>query len=482
MKASSETLVLAPEPLDGVFAYREAFDRLRGNMLRIGATDAAQRRRKLQHLLEVLQEERPAIVEALRADLGKSAAETELSEILPVTSEIRLVMKRLRGWMAGSEMPTPLSLLGHHSGVIPQPKGVVLIIAPWNFPVNLNLIPLVSAVAAGNAVVMKPSEHAPHAAAVLARIVARAFPPDEVVLFQGGVEVSEALLDLPFHHIFFTGSPAIGKVIMAKASQHLASVTLELGGKSPAIVDASADIRLAARRIAWGKFLNSGQICIAPDYVLVEESRKEAFLAAIAEAVRDMYGEDPSVSADYGRIVNERHFRRLEQRLAEARTAGASFPVGGQSDAGTLYVAPTVVTGLSPDSPLLEEEIFGPILPVIGWKDREDALRFIHDRPKPLALYLFTTDRSSRKHFIGQTRSGGVAVNTTLVHFFNNELPFGGDNHSGIGKAHGYYGFLAFSNERAVIRQRFRWAAADIIMPPYTPFVERMAKIMSRFL
>jgi aldehyde dehydrogenase (NAD+) len=388
----------------------------------------------------------------------------------------------LRDWMAGVDKPTPLSLLGHHSGVLPQPKGVVLIIAPWNFPVNLNLIPLVSAVAAGNVVVMKPSEHAPHTAAVLARIVERVFPADEVILFQGGVEVSEALLDLPFNHIFFTGSPAIGKLVMAKASRHLASVTLELGGKSPAIVDRNADVRLAARRIAWGKFLNSGQICIAPDYVLVEESRKEAFLEAIAEAVRHMYGEDPSWSPDYGRIVNERHFRRLEQRLDEARAAGATFPVGGQTNAGTLYVAPTVVDGLAPDSPLLEEEIFGPILPVIAWKEREEALRFIHDRPKPLALYVFTGDKASREYFVGHTRSGGVAVNTTLVHFFNNELPFGGDNHSGIGKAHGHYGFLAFSNERAIIRQRFRWAAADIITPPYTPFVERMAKLMSRFL
>lgn len=482
MKPSSDTLSAVSDTLVDNATFRETFERLHAHALRIGATDAAQRRKKLQRLLDVLLEERPAVVEALQADLGKSAAETELSEILPVTSEIRLVKSRLREWMAGSEKPTPLSLLGHHSGVIPQPKGVVLIIAPWNFPLNLNLIPLVSAIAAGNAVVMKPSEHAPHTAAVLARIVQRVFPPDEVVLFQGGVEVSEALLDLPFHHIFFTGSPAIGKVIMAKASKHLASVTLELGGKSPAIVDRSADIRLAARRIAWGKFLNSGQICIAPDYVLVEESRKEAFLAAMAEAVRDMYGEEPSVSPDYGRIVNERHFQRMEQRLAEAKTAGASFPVGGQSDPRSLYVAPTVVTGLSADSPLLEEEIFGPILPVIGWKDREEALRFIHDRPKPLALYLFTGEKSSREYFIGQTRSGGVAVNTTLVHFFNNELPFGGDNHSGIGKAHGYYGFLAFSNERAIIRQRFRWAAADIITPPYTPFVERMSKLMSRFL
>jgi aldehyde dehydrogenase (NAD+) len=465
-----------------ILALPQAFAALQAHAPALALQDARFRCRRLKALMQAVLQAQDAIAAALQADFGKCRAETVLSEILPLQSEIKLVCSRLSGWMAGRQVPTPLLLLGHRSRVMIQPKGVVLILSPWNFPVNLSFLPLVSAVAAGNAVVLKPSEHTLHTSAVMARIVAEVFPPEEVRLFEGGVDVAEALLELPFNHIFFTGSPAVGRIVMGKAARHLASVTLELGGKSPAIVDESADLRKAARRIIWGKLVNAGQICIAPDYVLVAAARMEELLREMAQAVQELYGPDPSASPDYARIINPHHYWRLATYVEEAREAGATIHLGGGGDPDSRYLAPTIISGLPADSALLHEEIFGPILPVLEYLDEEEALAFIQARPKPLAIYLFSRDRKRQRHWLANTRAGGTAINTTMVHFYNSDLPFGGDNHSGIGKAHGHYGFLAFSNERSLVREVFPWTSADLVAPPYRPWLQRIIQGLAPWL
>jgi aldehyde dehydrogenase (NAD+) len=461
---------------------RQAFLSLQSHAPQLALQDARFRCRRLKALMQAVLKAQDAIAGALQADFGKCRAETVLSEILPLQSEIKMVCSHLSGWMAGRQVPTPLLLLGHRSRVMVQPKGVVLILSPWNFPVNLTFLPLVSAVAAGNAVVLKPSEHTPHTSAVIARIVAEVFPPEEVRLFEGGVDVAETLLELPFNHIFFTGSPAVGRIVMEKAARHLASVTLELGGKSPVIVDESADLRKAARRIVWGKLVNAGQICIAPDYVLVAEARKEDLILEMKKAVLAYYGSDPVASPDYARIINPHHYRRLASYLQAAREDGATIHLGGGGDPESRYMAPAIISGLPADSPLLHEEIFGPLLPVVAWQSAEEAIAFIQSRPKPLAIYLFSRDRKRQRYWLANTRAGGTAINTTMVHFYNSDLPFGGDNNSGIGKAHGYYGFLAFSNERALVREVFPWTSADLVAPPYRPWLQRIIQGLAPWL
>lgn len=467
---------------DMVRDIQDAFEALRRHAPDLALRDAASRIRRVEDLLRVVLREQDAISDALQDDFGKCRTETLLSEILPLQAEVKVIRQRLGGWMAGRRVPTPLLLLGHRSRIMVQPKGVVLILSPWNFPVNLTFLPLVSAVAAGNAVILKPSEHTPRTSAVMARIVAEVFPPEEVRLFEGGVEVAEALLDLPFQHIFFTGSPAVGRIVMAKAARHLASVTLELGGKSPVIVDERADLVRAARRVAWGKLVNAGQICIAPDYVLVPEARLEEFAGELQAAIRSLYGPDPATSPDYARIINDHHFRRLSGYLEMAIRDGATIHGGGQGDASSRYLAPTVVSGLPAEHPLLREEIFGPILPLVPYRDAEEALAFIGSRPKPLAIYIFSDSRKRQRWWLTHTRAGGTALNTTMVHFYNSDLPFGGDNHSGIGKCHGYFGFLAFSNERAVVRAVLPWSSADLVAPPYRPWLIRLIRRFAPWL
>lgn len=472
---------LSPDESFSVEKLKNTFDLLASRAPALALTSVAQRKRKLWALKDALLAHRLDIQSAMKADFGKNPTETDLSEILTVTSEIRYVCRHLSAWMAGERVATPLTLLGHRSGVMMQPKGVVLILSPWNFPINLTLIPLVSAIAAGNAVVLKPSEHTPHASAVMARIIQSVFDPNEVRLLEGGKDLAEALLRLPFNHIFFTGSPAVGKIVMAKAATHLASVTLELGGKSPAIVDETANLKLAANRIAWGKFMNAGQICISPDYVLVAADRMDDFLVELKAAILSLYGTDIYNNPDYARIINPAHYERLMHYIRQAASEGAVVAYGGTGDAATRFIAPTIITGMRKGDLLLEEEIFGPILPVIPYATPSDAVVFIQQRPKPLALYIFSKSRSQQDYFLHHTRSGGIAVNTTLVQFFNNALPFGGDNNSGIGKAHGYYGFLAFSNERAVIRQEFRRSLSDLVQPPYKPWLQLVAKWLTRW-
>ena len=442
----------------------------------LGNSSASQRISRLNALQKAVEKTyRKDLQEALFKDFKKPVIETDLTEIHPVISEIKLIKKQLKSWMLPLRVKTPFVFIGSSSYVIQEPKGVCLIISPWNFPVNLTFGPLASAIAAGNTVIIKPSEMTPHTTAVMAEIVSAVFKPEEVSLFEGDATVAQSLLSLPFNHIFFTGSPTVGKIVMGAAAKHLSSVTLELGGKSPTIVDASANIDQAAKKIAWGKFLNNGQICVAPDYLLIEHSIKEAFIIAFIKHTKHFYSEQVSKSEDYGRIVNQKHFERLLAHLEDAKKNGGTIEMGGDFIASENYISPTLISGLTADATLLKDEIFGPILPLKTFKKIEEVIDYINAGEKPLALYLFSKKPAIIKQVLRNTRAGSTAINHSVVQYSNHHLPFGGSNNSGIGKAHGYYGFQEFSNQRSVVKQ-FSFSAVEILMPPYTPLKKRLSE------
>jgi aldehyde dehydrogenase (NAD+) len=418
--------------------------------------------------------------QALYADFRKHPAETTLGELLTVKSELTYTLKHLRHWMRPQAIETEWSHAGTSAYLVHEPKGNVLIISPWNYPINLALKPLVQAVAAGNAVVLKPSELTPQTSAALRRLVEAVFPSEEVAVVEGDAEVAQALLELPFDHVFFTGSTAVGKKIMAAAARHLASVTLELGGKTPTVVDESADVPMAARRIAWGKCINAGQTCIAPDYVLVHERVRDAFIQEFQRAVERMYPAGVAQTEDYCRIVNDRHFARLEGYLREAVEAGATVVYGGQARAANRFLAPTLLTGTTPDLALMREEIFGPLLPILTFREPEEVVRAIRSREKPLGLYLFGRDDARLRYWLDHTSAGGTVLNDAMVQYGYPGLPWGGVNHSGIGKSGGRFGFREFSNERGVVRQR--WGLFRLLYPPYTRKVRGLLNRVLKYL
>jgi len=454
--------------IDDVFARQQAA------RWRVAATSAQQRRAKLRALLDALMARRAEAQAALAADFRKAPEEVDLTELYPVITEIKDALRHLPRWMKPRKVPTPIGLLGSAGTLRYEPRGVVLIISPWNYPIYLTLGPLVSALAAGNCAILKPSEFTPHTTAFLRKLLADLFPEEEVALVEGAAEAAQALLALPFDHIFFTGSPAVGKVVMKAAAEHLTSVTLELGGKSPVLVDADADLRVAARKIAWGKGLNGGQTCVAPDYVLVHDRVHDALVAELKQAFETFYGADPEArkaSPDFARIINPRHHTRLAGLLRDSK---GLVVLGGEMDADTNYLAPTLLTEVDPASPVMQEEIFGPILPILKVPDMAAAVAFVNARPKPLALYVFSGSRRNAEDLVARTTAGGGCINDTVLHFVHTGLPTGGVNTSGFGKAHGFHGFEAFSNARGTLRQRSRWSAIQLMYPPYTGFVRRM--------
>ncbi|NBC08849.1 MAG: aldehyde dehydrogenase family protein [Bacteroidetes bacterium] len=462
-------------------ALRRLFDTQRQHQYEVARTTAAERIAKLKQLREAILQRREAIQEAMYADFKKPAAEVDLTEIYAITTEIKHTSRHLRRWMARHKVGTPLPFLGSRSWVHYEPKGVCLIISPWNFPMQLALGPLVSAIAAGNTAIVKPSEHTPHTSAVVREIVEAVFLPEEVSVVEGAVETATALLELPFNHIFFTGAPAIGKIVMKAAAKNLASVTLELGGKSPTIVDETADLKTAVRRIAWGKFLNSGQICIAPDYLFVHESRKEEFVQLMAGQLRALYGEDVAASDAYNRMVNNRHFERVQAYLEDATAKGATVEIGGKLEATEDYIEPTVVSNVPDDAQLMQEEIFGPVLPIRTFRDVQETIDFINAKEKPLALYIYSKRKRNIQRIIQDTRAGGTCINNNDIHFMQPNLPFGGSNNSGIGKSHGWYGFEAFSNARAIYQQHLP-GSLEILMPPYTKLKQRIIDFTIKWL
>ena len=439
------------------------------------------RRARLEALERAIRRHRKDVAAAIFADFGKAAEETELTEIVPTLAELRHARKSLTTWVRPLKVRTPLKLAGASSEVRFEPKGVVLILAPWNYPFYLALVPLVAALAAGNRAIVRPSEKTPHTAAVIETIVHEAFAAEDVAFAGGDVDVAERLSTFPFDHIFFTGSTRVGKIVMRAAAEHLSSVTLELGGKSPAFVTEHADAKLAGERIAWGKFINAGQTCVAPDYVLVHEMRAEAFVAETVRAVERMYGSNESeraAGADYCKLVDEAAFDRIVGLLDATVAAGARIVIGGQRDRERRYLAPTIVTGAGFDSPLMSEEIFGPVLPVLTYRSIDDAVAKVNLRPKPLALYAFGPS-SETEPIVERTSSGGVALDDVVIHLANEHLPVGGVGESGAGNYHGVFGFRAFSHERAIFRQAKRSALA-LLYPPYGRTSRIMLKALDR--
>ena len=460
---------------------QNVFNAQKANQYAVGATTASERKAKLKKLFATVLKYRTAMQEAGYLDFKKPPAEVDLTEVFVLTTELKHAISHINYWMNGKNVPTPISLFGASSSIHYEPKGVVLIVSPWNFPFNLTIGPLISAIAAGNCVMIKPSENTPHAAALMKKMLAEVFPENEVAVFEGQAEVAQFITNLPFNHIFFTGSPGLGKKVMHAAANNLCSVTLELGGKSPVIVDDSASLKTAATRIAWGKYMNNGQICIAPDYLYVQDTVKEEFMRYFKEAVAKFYANASATSKDYNRIVNASHFNRLAGYLADAKAGGAQVELGGEVDATQNYIAPTVLSHINPDSVIMHEEIFGPILPLITFSHIEEAISHIQQNEKPLALYIFSHNSKNVKQIIGQTRAGGTVVNHNAVHFFNLDLPFGGSNNSGIGKAHGKFGFEAFSNARGVMKQWSPFSALDLLTPPYNGFKQKIIDLTIKF-
>lgn len=448
-------------------------------------SSTAQRKAKLQRLSDALLARREAFYEALNADFNKGPVEVNLTEIKVVTNEIEHAVNHLDDWVAPERVRSPLAFTGTRSALHYEPKGTVLIMSPWNYPVNLTLGPLVGAIAAGNTVLLKPSEHVPHTANLLQELIADLYDEREITVVTGGPDVAESLTAQPFDHIYFTGSPEIGRRVMKAAAEHLASVTLELGGKSPAVVDDTADLDRTAGRIAWSKFTNAGQTCIAPDYVLVQERVHDALVDRLRDVVHQFYGATPhdqQASGDYARLIHDDHFEKTRRLLGEAQDAGATVAVGGEHHKQTNYVAPTVLTNVPLDTNIMQEEIFGPLLPVLSFQTLDDAVSVINDRPAPLSLYLFTERESTIDAVLNRTTAGSTCVNEGFVHFMNPHLPFGGKGESGIGRAHGRRSFREFSNERAVLRRTFGADIVDTLYPPYDQLTRRISDWLLRYL
>ncbi|MFM2252198.1 MAG: hypothetical protein RJB68_535 [Pseudomonadota bacterium] len=446
------------------------FEAQRATALAWRQSTAAERIERLERLRTSLMAHKEALYEAFAADFHKPRFEVDGTEIVPSLDEIRHNIKCLKGWMRPTRIRATELTMGNSAHVQYQPRGRCLIIAPWNYPLYLMLSPLVSALAAGNTAILKPSEMAPRVAQVLASIVAKAFPAHEVALFEGALATSQALLAMPFDHIFFTGSPAVGKVVMAAAAKHLTSVTLELGGKSPTIVDETADLQKAAETLLWGKFVNAGQTCVAPDYLYVHASVRDAFVAACQAVIKARYGDSAQSqrsNADFTHIINQRHTQRIEGLLKDATSRGARVLSGGEVDTAGNYIAPTLVDNVPMDSTLMQEEIFGPVLPIIPYTDLQQVIASINADQKPLALYIWSSNQSNIDTVLTNTSSGGACVNHCVLHVAHGNLPFGGVNNSGIGSSHGIYGFKAFSHERAVLKGGWL-PSIRMFFPPYT--------------
>ncbi|MET9232211.1 aldehyde dehydrogenase family protein [Lentzea sp. NPDC003310] len=459
-----------------VSGARRAFDS--------GATrPRAARAASLRTLRAMLTENEAAFEAALWSDLHKGAGEAQLTEIGVVLAEIGHALRHLRRWSRPKRGPVPLGLWPARARLVPEPLGVVLVIAPWNYPVQLLLDPLVGVLAAGNTAVLKPSELAPATSALIARLVPRYFPDGTVRVVEGGVEETTELLAQRFDHVVFTGGGTVGRIVMRAAAEHLTPVTLELGGKSPVWFDDDAHLEQAARRLAWAKFTNAGQTCVAPDYVMTTPERVPALVQALGRAIADLWGADPRASEDYGRIVNERQFDRLVSLLD-----GANVVVGGEHDRAERYLAPTVVTlsgdrvSVGPDAPhpVLREEIFGPVLPVVAVDSAEQAVEVVNAWDKPLALYVFTADARTRRLFEQRTSSGAVVHDAGLIHVAASGLPFGGVGASGMGAYHGTYSWTTFSHLKPVLRKPLAFDTLRLAQPPFSGLGARLAQRVMR--
>ena len=426
---------------------------------------------QLQKLRDAIKKYEADLLDALYKDLRKPAFEAYSSEVGFVLESITFTMKRLKKWIRHENKKVPLHQFGSKGYLTYEPYGTVLIIGPFNYPFQLLIEPLIGAIAAGNTAVLKPSSDTPHTESVIVKMIQETFDEQYISVRTGGRSLTTELINSPFDYIFFTGSVNVGKVVMEAAAKNLVPVTLELGGKSPTIVDKSANINIAAKRIAWGKFLNAGQTCIAPDYVYVHKDVSEKFKVALKKHLCNFYGNEPKKSPDYGRIVSEKHFNRLVDMIQ-----GDVF-IGGDNDLNDKYIEPTVIENVTWDDPIMQDEIFGPILPIMTYDNLDEVIYEINARPKPLALYLFTTKKRVEKKVLQATSSGGMAINDTITHITSPHLPFGGVGHSGMGAYHGKYSFETFSHRRSLIKKS-NLIDLSIVFPPYKDKVKVVKKIM----
>lgn len=438
-----------------------------------GATkDISFRKQKLGLLRDAIRKHEKEICEALHQDLSKAAFEAYVTEVGIVMEEISHTLKHLSRWAKPKRVKTPLMHFPSSSRIYAEPYGSVLIMSPWNYPFQLTIVPLVGAIAAGNCSVIKPSEYSLHTSEIIGKIITEIFDDDFVSVVRGGREANKNLLTEKFDYIFFTGSPGVGKVVMEAASRHLTPMTLELGGKSPCIVDGTANIRLAARRIVWGKFLNAGQTCVAPDYLLVQKTMKDALLEEMKKCILDFYGTAPLDNEDYPKIINQHHFERLLGLMEGKRTV-----TGGLSDPVTRKIAPTILNEVTWESDIMREEIFGPLLPVIEFSDFHDMLALVNRHPKPLAFYLFTTSKEHEAYALKSVSFGGGCINDTVIHLSSPNLPFGGVGESGMGRYHGRNSFETFSHFKSMMKKS---NVLDIPLryPPYRNHLKTAKKFM----
>lgn len=411
--------------------------------------------------------------DAIYQDLGKSAFESYMCEVGLTLSELSYVKKHFKHWDKNHTVPTPLAQFAAKSFTVKEPYGVVLIMSPWNYPVLLTLEPLIGAIAAGNCCIVKPSAYSPATSQVMKEMIEEIFPSEYVAVVEGGRAENAALLDQKFDYIFFTGGVTVGKLVMEKASVHLTPVTLELGGKSPCIIDHTANIKMAAKRLVFGKYLNCGQTCVAPDYVLVEQSVKELLVAEIKKQLRLQYGEKPLENPDYGKIINEKHYHRIMNLIDSKKVIE-----GGYGLENKLQIAPTVMVDVTPEDAVMQEEIFGPVMPIIEVSSVEEAYQFVKDRPEPLALYIFTSDKRVEERFLKTVKFGGGCVNDTIIHLATSAMGFGGVGNSGMGSYHGRKSFDTFSHDKSIVK-KYTWM--DLPMR-YQPYQKLYGKLIRMFL
>ncbi len=440
-----------------------------------GATlDTGFRKAALRKLRKAVKKNEARLAAALKADLGKSFTESFMCEIGMTYSEISYMLKRVRLYAAGRPALTPLAQFHATSYVRPMPHGVTLIMSPWNYPMLLTLAPLVDAIAAGNTAILKPSAYSPYTSQVIKELIEETFDPKFVAVVTGGREENAFLLDEKFDHVFFTGSKEVGREVMAKASKHLCPVTLELGGKSPCIVGKTANIELAARRIVFGKLLNCGQTCVAPDYILCHSEVKEALIDALIEEIQNQYGKQYLENEHYGKIVSKKHFDRINGLIENRKVV-----YGGDSNEATLQIEPTIMDRVTWDDAVMQEEIFGPVLPILTYKNREEVIRQINDHPKPLALYVFTDEKEFAKDITSRCAFGGGCINDTIIHLATSHMGFGGVGESGMGAYHGKAGFDEFSSRKSIVDKK-TWLDLPMRYQPYNPVNEKLLKFFLR--
>ena len=449
------------------------FERLQ-QTFQLGKTRTyAWRKAQLDALQRLLTENEKSLCEALAEDLGKSQTEAWTTEVGFLLSDIKHTKKHLKQWMKPSRVSTPIVAQPGRSFIQPEPLGTVLIMGAWNYPIQLTLAPYVAALAAGNCAILKPSELSPASSALMATLIPRYLDGDAISVVEGGKDEATALLELPFDHIFYTGGDRVGKIVMQAAAKHLTPVTLELGGKSPCIIDSNTDLATSARRVVWGKWTNAGQTCIAPDYLLVERSVTKTFLTLLEQEINRQYGAQPLTSPDYGRVVNRTHFDRIRGYMQQQDVV-----IGGQVDEAALRIAPTVVLNPDIDSPVMQEEIFGPVMPLLEVSSVQEAFDFVKRRPKPLAGYLFSQRQSVQQQMIDEVSAGSVCINDVMMFMANPELPFGGTGYSGMGRYHGKFGFDTFSHQKSVMKRSF-WFDAAI---RYAPSSARKRYLLKKLL